>query len=105
MSLAFILWRMNYYRINDMRNAELSGEGVCVWVGGGGEGGWWGNNPSLYAFFPSTLCSFYSFIKIQPEIELQFRLQDKFACPRFHSCGVCRKTYSLPQNDTSKLMH
>ena len=50
MSLAFILWRMNYYRLNDMRNAEL---------GGGG-----GNNPSLYAFFPSTLCSFYSFIKI-----------------------------------------
>ena len=57
MSLAFILWRMNYYRLNDMRNAELSGESVCV-----GEGG--GNNPSLCAFFPSTLCSFYSFIKI-----------------------------------------
>ena len=56
MSLAFNLWRMNYYRLNDMRNAELSGEGVCVWVRG--------NNPSLYAFFPSTLCSFYSFIKI-----------------------------------------
>ena len=34
MSLAFILWRMNYYRLNDMRNAELSGEGVCVWVRG-----------------------------------------------------------------------
>ena len=60
MSLAFILWRMNYYRINDMRNAELSGEGVYVWV----RGGVGGNNPSLYAFFPSTLCSFYSFIKI-----------------------------------------
>lgn len=88
MSLAFNLWRMNYYRLNDMRNAELSGEGVCVWVRG--------NNPSLYAFFPSTLCSFYSFIKIEPEIELQFRLQDKFACPRFHSCGVCRKTYYSP---------
>ena len=56
MNLAFILWRMNYYRLNDMRNAELSGESVCV-----GEGG---NNPSLCAFFPSTLCSFYSFIKI-----------------------------------------
>ena len=63
MSLAFNLWRMNYYRLNDMRNAELSGEGVCVWVRGGG-GGWGGNNTSLYAFFPSTLCSFYSFIKI-----------------------------------------
>ena len=60
MSLAFNLWRMNYHRLNDMRNAELSGEGVCVWVRGGGGG----NNPSLYAFFPSTLCSFYSFIKI-----------------------------------------
>ena len=59
MSLAFILWRMNYYRLNDMRNAELSGESVCVGEGGGG-----GNNPSLCAFFPSTLCSFYSFIKI-----------------------------------------
>ena len=35
MSLAFNLWRMNYYRLNDMRNAELSGEGVCVWVRGG----------------------------------------------------------------------
>ena len=34
MSLAFILWRMNYY--NDMRNAELSGESVCVGEGGGG---------------------------------------------------------------------
>lgn len=38
MSLAFNLWRMNYYRLNDMRNAELSGEGVCVWVRGGGGG-------------------------------------------------------------------
>ena len=36
MSLAFILWRMNYYRLNDMRNAELSGESVCVGEGGGG---------------------------------------------------------------------
>ena len=27
MSLAFILWRMNYYRLNDMRNAELGGGG------------------------------------------------------------------------------
>lgn len=35
MSLAFNLWRMNYHRLNDMRNAELSGEGVCVWVRGG----------------------------------------------------------------------
>lgn len=35
MSLAFILWRMNYYRLNDMRNAELSGESVCVGEGGG----------------------------------------------------------------------
>ena len=38
MSLAFILWRMNYYRLNDMRNAELSGESVCVGEGGGGGG-------------------------------------------------------------------
>ena len=60
MSLAFILWRMNYYRLNDMRNAELSGESVCVGEGGGGGR----NNPSLCAFSPSTLCSFYSFIKI-----------------------------------------
>ena len=39
MSLAFILWRMNYYRLNAMRNAELSGEGVCVGEGAGGGGG------------------------------------------------------------------
>ena len=39
MSLAFILWRMNYYRLNDMRNAELSGESVCVGEGWGGGGG------------------------------------------------------------------
>ena len=59
MNLAFILWRMNYYRLNDMRNAELSGESVCVGEGGGG-----GNKPALCAFFPTTLFSFYSFIKI-----------------------------------------
>ena len=59
MSLAFILWRMNYYRLNDMRNAELSGESVCVGEGGGGGG----KNRSFAPFSPQRYVPFIPLLK------------------------------------------
>ena len=60
MNLAFILWRMNYYRLNDMRNAGLSGESVCVCGRGGGGGG----PPIIRLFAPFSPQRYVPFIPL-----------------------------------------
>ena len=59
MSLAFILWRMNYYRLNDMRNGGLFGG-----RGGGGGGGGGGGIIRLFApFSPQRYVPFIPLLK------------------------------------------